>query len=48
LNDSTLVPEVERIVAWAWEELTTVEARIERVGTAIDRIDRLSHPGRSS
>jgi hypothetical protein len=39
--DSRIVDEAEQLVAWAWQELPTIDARIERVRDAIDRIDRL-------
>jgi hypothetical protein len=41
LQASELAGQVDRIVAWAWEELPTTRARIERVRAAIKRIDLL-------
>jgi hypothetical protein len=41
LRSSHLVAEVERIVAWGWEELPSTEARIDRVHSALRRIDLL-------
>src|SRR3982074_2096363 len=41
LQSSGLVGQVERIVTWAWEELPTTAARIDRVRAAIKRIDPL-------
>lgn len=41
LRSSELVVQVERIVAWGWEELPSTEARIDRVRSALRRIDLL-------
>lgn len=41
LPASELIRHVERIVAWAWEELPTTRARMERVRAALKRIDLL-------
>ena len=43
--DSRIVDEAEQLVAWAWEDLPTIDARIERVRQAIERVDRLEKGG---
>lgn len=42
---SSLVDQAKQLASWGWEELPTVEARIERVKAAIEHIDRLPEGG---
>jgi hypothetical protein len=44
VESSKVVALVERLVAWAWEDLPTLDARIERVRAAVRRIEQLPTP----